>query len=79
MGYNFFKTKDVSNIFNIKLNEFKASLGTAICKGKNIPFADNDITYMLKLQHDRVSKKGLELEYDIYSRDELLFIIIFFI
>ena len=70
MGYNFFKTKEVSNIFNIKLNEFKASLGTAICKGKNIPFADNDITYMLKLQHDRVSKKGLELEYDIYSRDD---------
>ena len=70
MGYNFYNIKEVSGGFNSKLNDFRASLGDAVCRGKNIPFADNDITYMLKLQHDRISKKGLELDYDIYSRDD---------
>ena len=70
MGYNFFNIKEVSNAFNAKLNEFRASLGTAISQGKNITFADNDISYILKLQHDRISKKGFELDYDIYSRDD---------
>ena len=70
MGYNFFKIKEVSSVFNRKLNDFKASLGNAVCRGEKITFADNDITYMLKLQHDRLSKKGLELNYDIYSRDD---------
>ncbi|MBP5579793.1 MAG: hypothetical protein J6X56_10045 [Ruminococcus sp.] len=70
MGYNFFNIKEVPEAFNCKLNEFRASLGAAVGNGKNITFADNDITYTLKLQHDRLSKKGLELDYDIYSRDE---------
>ncbi|EWM52223.1 hypothetical protein [Ruminococcus flavefaciens] len=70
MGYNLFNVKEVSGVFNSKLNDFRASLGSAVCKGKNITFADNDITYMLKLQHERLSKKGLELDYDIYSRDD---------
>lgn len=70
MGYNLFNIKEVSGAFNARLNGFRASLGAAVGKGKNIPFADNDITYTLKLQHDRLSKKGLELEYDIYSRDD---------
>ena len=70
MGYNLFNIKEVSGAFSSKLNEFRASLGAAVGKGKNITFADNDITYTLKLQHDRLSKKGLELDYDIYSRDE---------
>lgn len=70
MGYNFFNIKEVSGTFNRKLNDFRASLGDAICKGKSISFADNDITYMLKLQHDRISGKGLEIDYDIYSRDD---------
>ena len=72
MGYLFFQTKEVSGAFNRKLNDFKASLGNAVCRGEKITFADNDITYMLKLQHDRLSKKGLELNYDIYSRDDFL-------
>ena len=70
MGYNLFNIKEVSDAFNRRLFDFRSSLGAAICIGKNIPFADNDITYMLKLQHDRIAKKGLELEYDIYSRDD---------
>ena len=70
MGYNLFNIKEVSGAFDRKLNEFRASLGAAVCKGQNITFADNDITYTLKLQHDRLSKNGLELDYDIYSRDD---------
>ena len=70
MGYNLFNIKEVSGAFNSKLNDFRASLGDAVCNGKNITFADNDITYTLKLQHDRLSRKGLELDYDIYSRDD---------
>ena len=60
MGYLFFHTREVSGVFNRKLNAFKASLGNAIGKGENIIFADHDITYLLKLQHDRISQKGLD-------------------
>ena len=69
MGYNLFNIKEVSNAFNTKLSAFRASLGNAISRGQNITFADNDISYILKLQHDRISRKGLELNYDIYSRE----------
>ena len=69
MGYNFFNIKEISGVFSRKLNDFRSSLGNAVSKGKNITFADNDVTYTLKLQHDRISKKGLEIDYDIYSRD----------
>ena len=70
MGFNFFQIKEVSSVFNRKLNDFKASLGAAVCKGTNITFADHDITYLLKLQHERISRKGLELDCEIYSRDD---------
>ncbi len=70
MGYNFFQIKEVSDVFNRKLFEFRASLGMAINKEKTIPFADKDITSLLELQHDRIVDKGLELDYDIYIRDE---------
>ena len=70
MGYNFFNIKEVSGVFNQKLNEFRASLGTAISTGRGIPFADSDISYVLKLQHDRIRRKGMELEYNIYARNE---------
>ena len=70
MGYNFFKIVEVPQVFNRKLKDFRASLGAAINTGKNIPFSDSDISYVLKLQHERIEKKGLELNYDIYSRDE---------
>ena len=70
MGYNFFSSREISNIFNQKLNDFRASLGTAVGNGGNIPFSDSDISYVMKLQHDRINKKGLELDYSIYSRGD---------
>ena len=70
MGYNFLNITEVSDIFRRKLNEFRSSLGDAIGKGKNITFADQDITYVLELQHDRIAEKGIELDYEIYSRDD---------
>ncbi|MCR5542667.1 MAG: hypothetical protein K6F55_00835 [Eubacterium sp.] len=69
MGYNFFKIKQVPEVFNNKLNEFCASIGTAISKGVNIPFADSDVSYVLKLQNDRLRRKCVDLEYNIYARD----------
>lgn len=70
MGYNFFKIVEVPEVFNHKLNEFRASLSAAISEGKDITFADNDITYALKLQHDRLAEKRLRLDYDVYSRGD---------
>lgn len=70
MGYNFFNTKEVSEIFNRKLNEFRGTLGQSISNGVNIPFADSDISYVLKLQNDRIRRKNIELDYNIYPRDE---------
>lgn len=70
MGYNFFNTKEVPENSGRKLDEFKASLGSAISKGNNITFADSDVSYILKLQHDRIRRKGLEIDYNIYDREE---------
>ena len=61
MGYNFFHIKEVSGVFSRKLDDFRDSLGAAISKGCNIPFADSDISYVLKLQNDRIRSKGLDL------------------
>lgn len=68
MGYNYFNVKNVSKTINSKLNNFLASLGEMLEKGKIISFADRDISYMLSLQHDRIKSKGLELDYNIYPR-----------
>ena len=70
MGYNLFNIKEVSSVFNQKLNEFRASLGAAIGRGDNISFLDSDNSYLLQLQHDRIMRKGLEMDYDVYLRDE---------
>ena len=70
MGYNFFNIVEVSSAFNQKLNNFRASLGKAINDGENIPFSDRDISYLLKLQHDRVKSKRIELDYKIYPRSD---------
>ena len=70
MGYNFFKIVEVPKNFNRRLNDFRASLSAAISEGKDITFADNDITYALKLQYDRLCEKGLKLDYNVYSRNE---------
>ncbi len=70
MGYNFFKIQPVKESFNKKLNEFIFSLGAAITEGKDIPFADNDLTYTLKLQHERLREKGLDMDYEVYTSDK---------
>ena len=66
MGYNFFDDIQISNAIGRKLGEFRASLGEAVSMGKNITFADRDIAYSMKLQRDRIARKGLELDYDVY-------------
>ena len=71
MGYNFFnivRLKDNLRMKN-KLKSFVNSLGLAISEGRKIPFADNDISYVLELQHNRIKDKGLDIEYLIYDRD----------
>lgn len=70
MGYNLFNIKEVSGAFNKKLDNFRASLGDAISKGTNIPFADSDVSYVLKLQNDRLRRKRVDIDYSIYNRDE---------
>ena len=70
MGYNLFRTKEVTGVFKKKLTDFKNSLGEAVRQGKNISFADNDINYVLKLQNERLKEKGVDLQTDIYARDE---------
>ena len=47
--------------YDQKLNNFRASLGSAISKGENISFADRDISYGFKLQHDRLIQKGMNV------------------
>ena len=68
MGYNFFQIKEVSGVFNKKLNDFRNSLGAAISQGQNIPFADSDVSYVLKLQNERIRRKGIDLDYSTYVR-----------
>ncbi|MCR4792662.1 MAG: hypothetical protein K5871_07920 [Lachnospiraceae bacterium] len=70
MGYNLFKIVPVNKNANKKMNEFLSSLQAAVSKGENITFADNDIRYTLKLQHDRIREKGLDMDYQVYSRDD---------
>lgn len=69
MGYNFFKITYLRDNFNRKYKAFAATLGSAVRKGANITFVDNDISYALKLQHERLKSKGLDMEYEVYDRD----------
>lgn len=69
MGYNFYQDNSVKDSFKVKLKDFLASLGPAISKGADIPYADNDITYSLKLQHNRLADKGIDIEYEMYERE----------
>lgn len=70
MGYNFFNLQPVKETLELKLCEFISSLGGSVSRGEDITFADNDITYTLKLQNDRIKEKGLEMEYEVYKRKE---------
>ncbi|MBR6258440.1 MAG: hypothetical protein IKR23_13880 [Lachnospiraceae bacterium] len=69
MGYNFFKITELKDSFRKKLNTFVATLGSAIGSGTKISFADNDISYVLQLQNERLKNKGLTVDYEIYDRD----------
>lgn len=53
--------------YDEKLISFSSSLGEAIGKGKTIPYADNDVTYTLKLQHDRIKEKNIEMDYEVFK------------
>lgn len=69
MGYNF-RITSLKDSFNKKLKSFVGSLGAAISDGKKITFADNDLSYALKLQHDRIKEKGFDIQYELYDRDK---------
>ena len=69
MGYNFFKITELKDSFRRKLNTFAATLGSAITHGEKISFADNDISYALQLQNERLKNKQLTMEYELYDRD----------
>ncbi len=69
MGYNIFNVKQVKPIFKTKLDAFIDSLGPALKDGTDITFADNDLTYSLQLQHERLADKGLDMDYEVYLRD----------
>ena len=69
MGYNLFKITELKDSFKQKLKSFVDTLGLAIRDGKRITFADNDISYVLDLQHKRIQHKGLTMDYEIYDRD----------
>ena len=69
MGYNFFNITELKESFRQKLNTFVATLGSAIAEGRKISFADNDISYVLQLQNERLKNKGLTMECELYDRD----------
>ena len=69
MGYNIFRNIQLKDSFKLKLKSFIETLGSAIKYGQKIPFADNDISYSLQLQHQRIAGKGLEINYELYDRD----------
>ena len=68
MGYKFFEITELKDSFRTKLNTFVATLGSAISEGKKISFADNDLSYVLQLQNERLKNKGLTMEYELYDR-----------
>ena len=68
MGKNYFQAIPIKPSYEKKLLRFTSSLGKAIGKGETIPFADNDLTYTLNLQHERIESKNIELDYEVYER-----------
>ena len=66
----FFNIQELTGPFKKKLLDFRSSIGEAIRQGTEIPFADKDINYSLKLQNERLKEKGIDLETKIYDRDK---------
>ena len=67
MGRHYHKAIPMRPAYDEKLISFSNSLGEAIGKGKTIPNADNDVTYILKLQHDRIKEKNIEMDYEVFK------------
>ena len=67
MGKNYFQAIPIKPSYDEKLIRFSSSLGKAIGKGETIPFADNDVTYMLNLQNRRIREKNVEFDYEVYK------------
>ena len=67
MGKHYHKAIPMRPAYDEKLISFSSSLGEAIGKGKTIPNADNDVTYILKLQHDRIKEKNIEMDYEVFK------------
>ena len=68
MGRNFQATP-IRISYQKKLEKFTSSLGKAISKGETIPFADNDLSYTLNLQNERIKEKGLDVDIEIERRN----------
>ena len=65
MGKNYFQAIPIKKSYEKKLLEFTRSLGIAIGKGETIPFVSNDLDFMLKLQHERMTAQGtIEEDYE---------------
>lgn len=67
MGRHYQKAIPMRPAYDEKLISFSSSLGDAICKGKTIPYADNDVTYTLKLQNDRLKEKNIEMDFEVFE------------
>ncbi len=70
MGKNYFQAIPIKPSYDEKLICFTASLGNAIGKGQTIPYVDNDVTYLLNLQNERIKEKNVEFDYEVYKRTE---------
>ena len=70
MGKNYFQAIPIKESYDKKLISFTSSLGAAIGKGETIPFADNDLTYTLDLQHERIKEKNIDFDYQVYKRTQ---------
>ena len=67
MGRYYMKALPMKPSYDKKLVSFSSSLGEAIGKGETIPFADNDVTYLLKLQNERINEKNIEMDYEVFK------------
>ena len=63
------QARPIRTSYQKKLEKFTSSLGKAISKGETIPFADNDLSFTLNLQNERIKEKGLDVEYEIARRN----------
>lgn len=68
MGRSIFQIVKATGKQKQLLDRFRDAIGPAIAENKDVPFADNDVTYAFKLQNERLRKKGIQTEYEVYER-----------